>query len=238
MKSQSEKHSYLKLFSLLASRMLFFLLFQVLTALLLQSWELSVKYWIPVATLTNFITIALLYILFEKEHLKYLDIFRIKRADLKSNLLLFFLIMLLIAPLVFVTDYLLKYLLWEDANTAFNLMFQPLSPFLVWPLLFLFPVSIAFAELALYFGYLMPRLQKKLNNKLLSLLLPALFLSLQHCTLPFVADTRFIVYRAFVFLPFALLIGLALRKKPALLPFFAILHGLMDFSTVLLLLLQ
>ena len=58
-----------------------------------------------------------------------------------------------------------------------------------------------------------------------------LFLSLQHITLPFIPDLKFILYRGLVFLPFAALIGIALYKRPTLFPYFAILHGVMDMGT-------
>jgi membrane protease YdiL (CAAX protease family) len=112
-------------------------------------------------------------------------------------------------------------------------MFQPLDQWLAYILLFAFPITIAFAELATYFGYIMPRLEKKLNNKWMSLLLPVLFLSMQHCTLPFIPDINFIIYRGLVFLPFALLLGISIRLRPTLFPFFAILHGMMDFGTAM-----
>ncbi len=60
---------------------------------------------------------------------------------------------------------------------------------------------------------------------------PVVFLSIQHCTLPFIPDARFILYRALVFLPFALLIGISIYKRPTLFPYFAVIHGVMDAGT-------
>jgi len=37
-----------------------------------------------------------------------------------------------------------------------------------------------------------------------------------------------------VFLPFALLLGVSIRYRPTLFPYFAILHGVMDFGTAIL----
>jgi hypothetical protein len=106
-------------------------------------------------------------------------------------------------------------------------MFQPVSKTLAYFLLLSFPVSIAFAELATYFGYIMPRLETKLKSKILTVLIPAFFLSIQHCTLPLVFEIKFILYRGLVFLPFAFIIGISVFKKPSLLIYFVVFHGLM-----------
>lgn len=79
----------------------------------------------------------------------------------------------------------------------------------------------------------MSKLKKQLKVKWLAVLLPILFLSVQHCTLPFIPDLNFIVYRALVFLPFAVLIGLSIYYRPSLFIYFAILHGIMDFGAAL-----
>jgi hypothetical protein len=42
-----------------------------------------------------------------------------------------------------------------------------------------------------------------------------------------------LLYRLLMFLPFALLVGISLRLRPRLLPYFAVVHGLMDMSLAL-----
>lgn len=61
-------------------------------------------------------------------------------------------------------------------------------------------------------------------------MLPALMLGFQHLALPLVFDARFITWRALMFVPFAVLVGLVLRWRPRLLPYLAIVHVLMDMS--------
>lgn len=210
-----------------------FLLFQFLLALILNSWQASQKYWLLTATLTNFVSILLLFFLFKRENHTFLSLFRFNRLSFRKDLMLFFGLTLLIGFLAFISNKLLSNWLWENPEMPVKLMFQPLDQWLAYILLFAFPITIAFAELATYFGYIMPRLEKKLNNKWMSLLLPVLFLSMQHCTLPFIPDINFIIYRGLVFLPFALLLGISIRLRPTLFPFFAILHGMMDFGTAM-----
>jgi hypothetical protein len=53
-------------------------------------------------------------------------------------------------------------------------------------------------------------------------------LSLQHVTLPLVLDWRFVLWRALMFLPFALLLAVVLDRRPRLLPYLVIVHILLD----------
>jgi hypothetical protein len=220
-------------FFLLGSRLVLFLLFQVLLALLSGSWKLSERYWLLSATLTNIVSIILLWMLFRKEGLRFINIFRFERSTLKRDLLLFLGLTLIAGPVVFAPGYLLSNFLWNDTEAPAALMFGSIEPGVAYLLLLAFPVTIAMAELATYFVYIMPRLKQQVKPPWLALLLPVLFLSLQHCTLPFIPDFDFLIYRALVFLPFAALIGVSLWFRPTLFPWFAILHGIMDFATAL-----
>lgn len=220
-------------YSVLVSRLFMFLMFQSVIALTLSSWEASQKYWLLTATLTNIVTIILLFLLFKRDGKNYFRIFKVNKETIKRDLTIFLFLTVVSAVVVFLTDILLTNAIWEDATTPSKMMFGPIERWLVYILMILFPVTIAFAELANYFMYIMPKLKKRLKSKWLAILLPVLFLSLQHCTLPFIPDLKFILYRALVFLPFALIIGLALNKRPTLFIYFAILHGVMDFGTAL-----
>lgn len=216
---------------MLGSRLIFFLAFQALIALFLNSWEASQKYWLLTATLTNLVSIILLYYLFKKEKGSFVGLFGFNRTSFKKDLLIFIVLTLLIGPIAFFPNNLLSVWLWGNAEIPYRMMFQPIGNWLSYTLLMAFPVTITFAELATYFGYIMPRLEKQLNRKWISILLPVIFLSIQHCTLPFIPDVKFIIYRGLVFLPFAFLLGVSIRFRPTLFPYFAILHGIMDLAT-------
>ncbi len=231
--SRGSRHEMYPLIPLLLSRMLLFLLFQVVVAIILKSWSRSEGYWLLTATLTNIVSIALLMYLFRKEKQRYLDLFRFRKDTLKKDILIFLGLTLLCGPVVFGPNYLLTGWLWSDPETPFTMMFRPIDRWLAIILAVTFPVTITFAELATYFGYLMPRLKPGFRSGWPALLLPVLFLSLQHITLPFIPDLTFILYRAVVFLPFALLIGIAVYRRPSLFPYFAILHGIMDLGTAI-----
>jgi hypothetical protein len=109
------------------------------------------------------------------------------------------------------------------------LLFRPLPAWAVWTAIFVFPTTIALAELPLYFGYAMPRLGKGWGAAILA----AFFLSIQHAALPLIFDWRFIVWRATMFSLFALLLAVALRRRPRLLPYLVVVHGLLDLQTAL-----
>jgi hypothetical protein len=220
-------------FALLGSRLILFLFFQVIIALITSSWNVPEKYWLLSATLTNIVSIVLLLIIFRAEGRNYFNLFKFDKTNIKKDILLFLGITILTIPIVFAPGYFLSLLLWNDVNIPTQMMFGTLDKGLIYVLLIFFPATIVFAELATYFGYIMPKLKEQLNAKWLAVLLPVLFLSIQHCTLPFIPDINFIIYRSLVFLPFAILIGLSIHYRPSLFIYFAILHGIMDFGTVL-----
>ncbi len=225
-------------FLLLVSRLSLFIVFQALIALIVNSWETSEKYWLLTATLTNMVSISLLVILFKRDGKKYLNIFSFNRASIKKDIYIFLGLALLSGAVVFVPGYFLSIMIWGDPNVPTEMMFGPIEKWLVYILLIAFPVTIAFAELATYFVYIMSKLKKQMKVKWLAVLLPVLLLSVQHCTLPFIPDFNFIMYRALVFLPFAILIGVSIYYRPSLFIYFAILHGIMDFGTALMFLLE
>lgn len=225
----------LKLFSILCSRIVLFAFFQTILAIIFNSWHESEKYWMLTATLGNFVSIYILIKLYSNEGLHYLDLFRFDKKKLGKDLGLFILLLIILIPLALVPNYFLSLWFWGDTMHSFALLFQELPMGISYFLLLAFPVSIAMAELATYYGYLMPRLKRVLNKKWLAVVLPVIFLSIQHCCLPLIFDAKFIFYRGLMYFPFALLIGIAINKRPRLLPYFVILHGLMDLQAIIML---
>lgn len=69
------------------------------------------------------------------------------------------------------------------------------------------------------------------NSVSKAVLLPVFFLAAQHATLPLIFDWRFIVWRVGMFLPFALLLGIALHRRPSLLPWLMAGHFFIDLSS-------
>jgi hypothetical protein len=222
---------------MLVSRTVLFAIFQGLIAVILlisgntSPIQESARWWVFSVILTNFVSMVLLQRLFKLEGKRYFDLFRIKRQTLWKDLGLVVIAFLLAGPISYIPMTVSAAFFLGSAENANAIMFQPIP---TWALVvgILFPLTIALAELPTYYSYVMPRLAEKLKNDWLAWAIAALFLSLQHATLPLVFNSGFIMWRAVMFLPFALYIGLILKFRPRLLPFIVIGHALIDFSTL------
>lgn len=223
---------------MLFSRSALFLLFQVLIALIFvvagasSAWDESARWWTFTVFFTNLMSLYLLVRLFAAEGKRFWDILRFSRATWKTDLLWAIGFLVVGLPVAAAPREPLAALLFGDASIATNMMFRPL-PTWAFALSFLFPLTIWFAELPTYFGYCMPRLEAQIKNGWLALVVASLFLAAQHMFLPFILDGGYLLWRFGMFLPFAFLVGLALKLRPSMLPYFVVVHALMDISTVL-----
>lgn len=222
---------------MLISRSVLFLLFQALIALILyttgtpSAWDESARYWTLMVSPANFVSIYLLIRLYNAEGKRFLDLFKFSRAEWKKDLLWFIGFSLIALPIVGAPREPLAKAIFGDAMIATNMLFRPV-PAWAFVLSFLFPLTIAFAELPTYFAYAMPRLSQQINGWL-AWLLASFFLAAQHMFLPTILDGGYLLWRFGMFLPFALLTGLVLKLRPTLLPYFVIVHALLDVTTVL-----
>ena len=222
---------------MLISRSVLFILFQVLIALFFaatgttSAWDESARWWTFMTFLANFVSIYLLVRLYNAEGKRFFDLFKFSRITWKKDLLWFVLASIIAMPIVALPREPLAVAIFGDAMIATNMLFRPL-PTWAFVLSFLFPLTIAFAELPTYFGYVMPRLEARLKNGWLAWLIASFFLGAQHMFLPLILDGRFILWRLGMYLPFALSVGLVIKLRPTLLPYLMILHALMDLSAV------
>jgi len=223
---------------MLISRSILFLLFQGLIALILyatgrtSAWDESARWWTFVAALTNFASIFFLIRLLNAEGRHYFKVFGFSRTTWKTDLSWFIGASIIGLPLMAVVKDPLAMAIFGDAMIPTNMLFLPLP---TWAFVssFLFPITIAFAELPTYFGYVMPRLETQLKNGWIAWLITSLFLAAQHMFLPLILDGGFMLWRLGMFLPFALFTGLVVKLRPALLPYFMVIHALLDITTVL-----
>ncbi len=137
-------------------------------------------------------------------------------------------VLLVAFPVGWVPNVVLAAWLWDDPATGTRLLLQPMSPVAAGFALLLFRPLHALSELPTYFVAAGPRLARRGAPALVAVLLPALFLGIQHIALPLVFDWRFAVWRAGMFLPFAVLVGVVLRARPGVLPYLLVVHLLMD----------
>ena len=222
---------------MLVSRSILFLLFQALIALILyatgtkSAWDESARWWTFTVTFANLVSIYLLVRLYRAEGKRFIDIFKFSRTEWKKDLLWFILFSIISLPIVGAPREPLAKAIFGDAMIATNMLFRPL-PTWAFVLSFLFPLTIAFAELPSYFAYCMPRLSDQINGWL-AWFVTSFFLAAQHMFLPMIFNGGYLLWRFGMFLPFALVIGLALKMRPSLLPYFVIVHALLDVTTVL-----
>jgi hypothetical protein len=222
---------------MLISRCVLFLFFQAVIALVLlllghaNAWDESAGWWLYTVIPTNLVCVYLLVILFKAEGKRYLDLLRFTRATVGRDLLWLLGSSVIGVPAMALPLTNLAVLIFGNAMEPVNMMFKPLP---VWALALglLFPLTIAFAELPTYYGYVMPRLALQVKNTWVALLIAAFFLALQHSFMPFIPDGRFFLWRFGMFLPFALFAGLVLKLRPGLMPYMVILHGLLDVATL------
>lgn len=223
---------------MLPARLALFAFWQMVAALGLvllgvsDAWQASAAWWPVTAVLANLVCLGLLRNLYRQEGARFWDIFRIQRQTLKKELLILLGALTLTGPIAFIPNILSANWLFGTQQAALDLFIQPLPLWGIVLAAVLFPVTIAVAELPTYFAYIMPRLELQVG-RWPAVLLSALFLGVQHCTLPLIWNGRFLMWRFIMFLPFALFLGLLLRWRPQLLPYLVVVHGLMDLATVL-----
>ena len=222
---------------ILISRSVLFLLFQGLIALVLlaagtpSAWKESARWWMFLPILANIVTIYLLVRLFRAEGKRYLDAIKFSHATFKTDLLWFLGSSIIGMPIAAAPMNILGTAIFGDPMTPINMMFLPIPAWALGVSL-LFPLTIAFAELPAYFGYAMPRLAAQLKNGWVAWLIASFFLGAQHMFLPLIFDWRFMLWRLLMYLPFALFAGLMLKLRPTLLPYYMIVHALVDVSAV------
>jgi hypothetical protein len=195
-----------------------------------SAWNQGAAWWPFTVTFTNLLCLAAMGSLFRVEGKNYWEIFRIRRGQVRRDLLALFASLVIALPLAVFPNLLLGSWLFGDPQAPLELFLRPLPLWAACAGAILFPVTQGLAELPVYFLYAMPRLDGRRFPDLRPVILPALMLGLQHFAIPFVFDIRFIVWRALMFIPFAFAVGIILHWRPRLLPYLAVVHVLMDLS--------
>ena len=197
------------------------------------AWEAGADWWPLTVAIANALCLAALAALYRAEGRSYWGVFRFQREHVKNALLVMLGTFVLAGPVAILPNILLSQWLFGDSQAVLPLFVRPLPAWAAYAGLVLFPVTQGLTEAALYFAYVMPRLfgqNPEARPSWLALSLAALMLGLQHLAMPFLFDPRFIAWRALMYLPFAFVTGLLLRWRPRLLPYFAIVHTLMNLS--------
>lgn len=195
-----------------------------------NAWDAGAAWWPFVVIITNAICLVTLLRLYRGEGTSFWEIYRIRKENIKGDLLALLGLLVLGGPLGYLPNVLLAGWLFGDSQTVLALLIRPLPLWAVYISLVAFPLTQGLAEIPTYFSYVMPRLQGQGMPRWLSVAFPSLMLGLQHFAIPFVLDVRFIAWRALMYIPFAFLVGILLNWRPRLLPYIAVVHVLMDLS--------
>ena len=234
--------TWTKTLLMLFSRLVLFAVYQALIALIFalggspSPWQASTAWWPITAALANFTSIFLLDRMARSEGLRLRDIYQGQRGSFWRDLPVALGLFLLCGPIAWLPNIGMATLLYGDPNGPVNILFQVLPLGVVYAAMLLFPGTIPFAELPTYMGYVLPRLEALTGKRWLAISLAGLALAAQHMTLPLVFDARFLAYRLFMFLPFALFVALVVRWRPRLLPYLMVGHGLIDVSAMMMVL--
>lgn len=200
------------------------------------AWNAAAGWWPFSVTFTNLFCLFWLGRLFRREGALFWEIFRIRRVHLKGDLLVLVALMFIAGPVGFFPNIWLGSALFRDPTESLTMLLHPLPVWAAYASIVFFPVTQGLVELPLYFMYVMPRLQAGGMARPAAIGLAALMLGLQHLAIPLMFDWRFIAWRAMMYLPFALLLGVVLNWRPRLLPYLAAIHVLMDLSFAMMLL--
>jgi hypothetical protein len=202
----------------------------------IDAWRDAADWWLATFALVSVVNLVLLRWLLHREGGRLRDLYR-PSSDRLADLKWVGLALLVAGPIAFLPNLALGALLWGSAEVGSDLSFRSLPVLAAAALVVAFPIIHALAELPTYFGYVMPRLAVIIGSRWQALLIAAVVLSLQHVALPLLFDWRYAVWRALMFLPFALWIGFVVLRRPTSMPYLVAGHALMDASLPILVLL-
>jgi membrane protease YdiL (CAAX protease family) len=221
------------------SRITLFFLVQIIFAILFliagntPAWENSANWWPLTVALADLICLFLLIAVFRAEGKNYWHLYHIDRQHIWGDLLALLVLTIIAAPLTYLPNVLLAKTLYGDSAAVTNLFYRPLPYWAVYLSILVFPILQGLTETPTYFGYVMPLFEEQGMNKWLAISIPALVFGLQHLAMPFLFDGRFILWRALMFIPFSFLIGFTFHWRPRLLPYFVVVHILMNMATIM-----
>lgn len=194
-------------------------------------WQLSEGYWILSGLFTNLITFPILILLYKKEGLNYFSVFKFTKKEWWKDVLIAVGLLVLSIPLASLPNTFFANLFLGSPEVAFHLFFRHV-PFWIIIIGFIWAITQGLVELPFYFSYIMPRIEKLIQNGWLSWVIVSIFLAFQHIAFPLIFDYNFILWRFGMFIPFALFAGLCIKLRPRLLPYYLIIHALMDIVVV------
>lgn len=183
------------------------------------------NWWTIVATVVNVFTIAVLVFAAKKNDMTYWELIGYRKGNTKIRQI----VVMSIVVLVIGTGgmYLAGYLCYGVLPYSSPMMIAPIPMVLAIINFLPLPITTALAEDGLYLGCGVNHIE----NKMLAIIIPAFFYALQHCFIPTLFDTKYIMYRFLSFLPLTIILCWYYYKKWNPVPVM-IGHALIDMMTV------
>lgn len=228
--------------AMLLIRLVLFAVFQALIAGILaiqgtpDALAASAAWWPLAASAANLVNLGVLARFVRLEGGTLRSLYLPESPGRGRDILTVAVTVLIAAPLAMGPNIGLATLLFGDPQIALDMFVQPLPVWAAVAGLVLFPVTIALTELPTYYAYVQPRLARLTRSAWLIVLVPAFFHAIQHATLPLIFDTEFVIWRALMFLPFAVLVSVVLRRRPSVLPYLLVVHFAIDLPVALMVL--
>ncbi|MDF2530712.1 MAG: hypothetical protein K0Q65_293 [Clostridia bacterium] len=190
-----------------------------------QSLEQASRWWSIICTVSNIITIALLIVICKSEGITYKRLIGYQRGQ--GNLKYTIMIIVLMLLLGMGGMYGFGFIIYGYVPIT---MVQPIPIWLAAINAVLLPLTIVFAELPIYFGYTLNRIEKITGNKTIAIVYPMFFYALQHSFIPLLYDWKHILFRFLAFLPLMLVLGVIYYKNRKLKQLM-IGHAILDLAT-------
>ena len=208
---------------------LFVLIFIVGAAITGRELAAISNWWSIVATVVNFITILVIILAAKKLKTSYAKIISYEKGKTrKRQVVAISAIVLLVGTLGM---YLAGWLCYGKLPYASPMMIAPIPAALAIINFVALPVTVAFAEDALYLGCGV----NQIKNKAAAILVPAFFYALQHSFIPTLLDVKYIIYRFLSFLPLTIVLCWHYQKHRNPVPIM-VGHALIEVASVVMIL--
>lgn len=182
------------------------------------------RWWTPAATIVNILTVMLIVFAAKKNGQTYRELINYEKGKTtKKQVVLVTLMILLVGMGVM---YLAGYICYGVIPYGAPMMIAPIPKALALINMLFLPVTTALAEDGMYLGCGV----NSIENKLAAILIPAFFFALQHCYIPTLFDSKYMLYRFISFLPLTIILCAYYHKKRNPLPIM-IGHAVIDLAT-------
>ena len=217
-----------KLKYLLPIRSILFILIFVVGSIMVNKEVSDISnWWSIVATIVNIVTILILLFVCKKMNISYKKLINYEKgkSSVKQVAIISFIVLLIGTWGM----YLSGFIIYGKFPYAAPMMIAPIPLILAIINFILLPLTVSFAEDGLYLGCGV----NSFKNKYLAIFVPAFFYALQHCFIPTLFDTKYIIYRFLSFLPLTIILCWYYQKKKNPVPIM-VGHALIEVASVVL----